>query len=569
MRNSGPIEAAQRRLLVGGLVVMAAVCSGSRGGTLRGIVREAGTQKPIRRVVVRAYEHGRSVAISTMTENDGSYIFSDVPPGSYAVCVAAEASFRAICAADIEVNENGATELNLQARRSVAVVGDSWLQAHQSFAQSYRAGGLALTALQIKAYGPARRVRVEVVEGDDAGGPAIGPARITEPVGGEGTTGVAWGGDEIPTTPGRVYTIRMSAVEADGWIPGVAGRGDVYGQGMAYFDGSPRPHTDLGIVVCEDDDGCRTSYGLLTAKRMYRAVSVGQVFEATSRNICYARARLKGIDAVPNYVRFSIHEDKPGGRQIGPSKAVAAEGNAVVAWGSKEVPVKPGREYYLHVESLTGREFLAAYQDDSYSGGAACFNGQIDGDKDLTAIVTGMTTEADSERLMAHPCQRGIVELSSPSFEDGVGKWRCDDQHGSVVGCDGGVVPYWVTRMFGWTNRKQGQDTRTVVYQKVNVAKGRRYSFSGWVYTDQRGGRSSDVKARLIALPAGGGDVRKSEMIESSQWYATAGCWRRGSVEFVAEANTVTVGFDLEQRFSLESNSLYVDGASLQWIEDQ
>lgn len=569
MRNSGLTHTLPRQLLVCGIAVAAAFCSVSKGETLRGLVREAGTNKPIRRVIVRAYEHGRSVAISVMTENDGSFVFSDVPPGRYAVCVAAEASYRAICAADVEVGQDEDAELNLRARRSIAIAGDSWLQAHRSFSQSYLAEGLGLTALQIKAFGPARQVRVEVLRGDDPEGQAIGPERITEPLGGERSTVLAWAGNEIPTIPGRIYTIRMSAVDTDGWIPGVAGRGDVYGHGAACFDNSPRPHTDMGIVVCEDADGYRTNYGLMTPMRMYRAVSAGQTFIATGKDICYARARLKGVDAVPNYVRFSIHKDKPGGRQIGPSKAVEAGENAMVAWGPQEVPVKPGEPYYLHIESLTGREFLAAYQDDSYTAGTACFNGRADGNKDLVAIVIGMTTEADFERLMAHRRQLGVVKLSSPSFEDGVGRWQWDKQHGSVTGCDGGVVPYWGTRMFGWTNRKQGQDARTVIHQTVKVVKGRRYSFSGWAYTHQKGGRSSDVKIRLIVLPAGGSDLRNNGLTDSSQWYATAGSWRRGSVEFVAEADTVTIGFCLEQRFSLESNSLYVDGASLQWIEDK
>ena len=122
----------------------------------------------------------------------------------------------------------------------------------------------------------------------------------------------------------------------------------------------------------------------------------------------------------------------------------------------------------------------------------------------------------------------------------------------------------WGTRMFGWTNVDRGEGSRSFVHQTVKVKKGRRYRFSGSVHTDHEGGRSSDVKVRLTVLPAGGTQWRDNDHIETSQWYATEGQWRRGSVEFVAAADVVTVGFDLEQRWNLPSSSLYVDGAYLE-----
>jgi hypothetical protein len=69
-----------------------------------------------------------------------------------------------------------------------------------------------------------------------------------------------------------------------------------------------------------------------------------------------------------------------------------------------------------------------------------------------------------------------------------------------------------------------------------------------------------------VAMPQGLDAVRDNKLIETSQWYATQGRWRRGSVRFKAQATFVTVGFDLEQRFNLESSSLYIDGAHLQRI---
>ncbi|MHC4742798.1 MAG: hypothetical protein ACYS8Z_12850 [Planctomycetota bacterium] len=517
-------------------------------------------------MMVRAYAHGRSIAVEAMTENDGSFLLEGLPRGKYAVCVASHEGRRPVCAAEIEVEDDEVKRVDLKAGRSFAVIGDSWLQGRPCFSQSYRATGLGLTMAQIKGFGPARRVDVQLLRGDGTNGRPVGPSRLSDSFGGEGSTVVAWGGGEAATVPGKMYTIKMSAYGGNNWIPSVAGGGDVFSEGLAYFGDIPSPHSDLGICICEDNDSLRTDYSLVGKGRMYRAVSLGQSFEALSRNITFASAALKGIDSAPGYIRFSIHEGGLGGRQIGPSKTVSPSSDAAVAWGPDEVVVRPGGKYYLHIESLSGKEFLAAYKGDTYSSGNAAFNGREAGDKDAVATVAGQITQEDYDRLMGLPTTIETIGLSSPFFEDGLGKWGRDGAQGAIVGCDYGVVPHWGTKMFGWTNEGKGEGARTVLYQKVKAEKGQWYVFSGWVYTDHRGGRSSDVKIRLLAAPGGRTSVRDNYLIETSQWYATEGRWRRGSVQFKAEADFAVVGFDLEQRFSLESSSLYVDGAHLQRI---
>jgi len=536
--------------------------AGSLGGTLR----DAVTGAAIRRVVVRAYAHGRSTAASAMTENDGSYLLEDLPGGEYAVCVGSLEGRRPVCVPEVQIEAEDVTNLDLKAGQSFAIIGDSWLQRRTSFAQSYRATGLGLTMARIKAFGPSRRVHIQLLRGDGMSGEPVGPSRTTDRVGGEGSTAIAWAGAEATTVPGQIYTIRMSADDGKTWIPGVAGGGDVFSLGSAYFGEIHSPYSDLGISICEDNDSLRTDYSLLGKGRMHRAVSAGQNFEALSENITFASATLKGIDSAPGYVRFSIHQGGLGGRQIGPSKAVAPSNSSAVAWGPDEVIVRPGQRCYLHIESLSGKEFLAACKSDTYALGSAVFNGREAADKDIIATVAGHIADADFDRLMQHPAKAETIPLSSPSFEDGLGKWRTDAPHGEIAGCSYGAVPCWGTRMFGWTNERKGEGTRAVIYQKVKVRKDEWYVFSGWVYTDHRGGRSSDVKIRLVAMPQGQDAVRDNKLIETSQWYATEGRWRRGSVRFKAQAGFVTVGFDLEQRFNLESSSLYIDGAHLQRI---
>ncbi len=71
---------------------MAVLPRANAAGSLAGKLSDAATGAGIRRVMVRAYAHGRSSAFSTMTENDGSYLLEDLPAprgqaGAYAVCV--------------------------------------------------------------------------------------------------------------------------------------------------------------------------------------------------------------------------------------------------------------------------------------------------------------------------------------------------------------------------------------------------------------------------------------------------------------------------------------------------
>lgn len=553
-------------IVVVACVAGASATSRADGGRLVGRVLDAQTGGPLHRVTVRAYAHGRSVASAAMSERDGGFVLADLPAGGYALCVPASDAHRPLCVPDVQVSAGATTTVDLKVRQSLFIDGDSWVQPYVSFAQSFRASGLGVTMARVKAFGPGRAVRVEVLDGDGPSHQAIGPARVTVPVGGEGEASVLWAGGEVPTTPGKSYTFRLSALSGQTWVPGVAGRGDAYAGGSAWFDGSPRPDTDLGLVLCEDNDSLRTNYAMIDGPRVYCVTAAGQTFTALSRSVTFASAMLAHTGGPPRYVRFSVHNGGPTGEQIGPSKAVAVNNDAAVAWGPDEVPVTPGRIYYLHIESFDGGSFFVGVQPDLYAAGQAVFDGTPTAERDLAAIVAGPLTDADFDRLNASPGRVDVVSLRNPSFEQGMAEWQRTEPIGDAVGCDGGVVPAWGGRMFGWTNQRKGENTRMIVFQQVTVQPGARYVFSGSVYTDHRGGRSSDVKTRLVVAPGGGVELRNYDKITSSQWYATEGQWRRGSVEFEATAEQITVGFELEQRWSLDSSSVYVDGAMLERI---
>lgn len=537
-----------------------AFCSG-----IIGQVKERNTQRPMSSVAVRAYEDGRSMASAAVSDNDGKYLITDLKPGRYAVCVGATDISRPQVTSVI-VPEKGNAEVNFSLSPSVKIEGDSWLQGYPVFYQSFQAVGLGLTGLKLKAYGPNRAVKVEVLEGEGPSGKPVGKSRITVPFGGEGEATVLWTGGEVPTIPGKTYTFKLSAPDGQTWIPGVAGRGDVYPDGQAYFGKNPRPFSDLGFAVFEENDSLSTSFAVAAGQRTILVRSVGQSFIARSKNILLASIALSSAVPKTVFVRISIHENGPGGKQIGSSKGIQVGGDAIVAWLPGEVQVIPGKKYYLHAESYDGTRFYAYEELDPYAKGAAFNDAVMDRRYDIAGWVVGELSESDQARLLKCPKSIKNIPLVNASFEQDLSGWTTTKSFGNAVGCDCGVLPSWGEKMFGWTNKGKGENSRTIIYQNVKVIKGKHYAFSGSVYTDHQGGRSSDQKIRLVVDTAG--KAKFDNSMESSQWYATEGAWRRGSVEFIAASNSVSVGFEMEQRWSLDCCSLYTDGARLDQIAE-
>ncbi|HUV04974.1 MAG TPA: carboxypeptidase regulatory-like domain-containing protein [Armatimonadota bacterium] len=536
-------------------------------GKIVGSVRDSGTRKTLAEIVVRAYAAGRSLAQTASTDNDGVFAMSDLPPGRYAVCVGVRNDSRPQVAW-VAVPEDGEAEVHFGLARSIEVEGDSWLQERPVFYQSFTASGLGVTSLKLKAFGPWRTVKAQMLDGDGISGTPIGPSRTTVRFGDEREAAVFWSGGELPTVPGKAYTFKMSAERGEPWIPGVAGRGDVYPLGKAYFGSEPRPLSDLGFTICEEKDNLGTSYAVSPGRRARLVRAVGQTFVARGKNILFASAFVSRATPYAAYVRFSIHENGPGGRQIGPSKGTSIGADTAVAWLPEEVNVTPGKTYYLHIESYEGGRFHAYEEPDAYAKGGAYNDAVLDRKYDLAAWISGELSESEQTRLFRHPKSVTAVPLANPSFENGLKGWTLTRDCGRAVECDGGIIPAWGAKMFGWTNKGAGEGWRTVVYQTAKVAKGRRYCFSGSVYTDHVGGRSCDQRVRLVANPAGKPDFAGGS-ITSSQWYATEGEWRRGSVEFTAQADVITVGFELDQLQNRDVCNLYADGAHLEQIAEE
>jgi hypothetical protein len=522
----------------------------------------------IKNVTVRACAEGRSILKSALTDANGGFRIENVPAGTYAVCVARSESWRPCVVTGIEVPEEGDAPVDVRVSRSFSVEADTWTRPYESVAQSYRATGLSLTGVRLKGFGGPRAVIVQVRDGQGPDAPALGPPRTTVPFGGEGTTSVVWSGGEVPTVPGNIYTIMMES-PGGGWQPAMSGPGDTYPEGMAWFDGMPRPYIDLGVTVTEDNDTFATSVNIYPDNRYHRSISAGQSFIARSANVLYASVPTEHIDNHPVYVRLSIHEGGPRGTQIGPSKVASVGGETAVAWNRGEVSLVPGEPYGFHIESTDGRYFRVGVAKDPYAKGNAFFNGRPDDAWDLGLVITGDLGAEDIARLWNVPGGGESVPLANPSFEDGLNGWTHQGSEAAVVGCTDAVIPPWGEKMFGYSAHRTGEDVINKVFQEIAVKPGSRYTLSASLLANQAGGRSSDVMAQLFIYPGTADSFTDDSKVVTSGRYATRGAWRRASVAHVPETETILVGVELWQRFPLTGNALYVDGFHLQKTEDQ
>src|SRR4030095_1363755 len=92
------------------LFSLASLCFGQSSGTLRGVVTLEISGSPVHNVKVSILQLKRAV----MTNDDGSYEFSDVPPGRYTVVAHLDRVPDAVAIADVSAGATATADLMLQ-----------------------------------------------------------------------------------------------------------------------------------------------------------------------------------------------------------------------------------------------------------------------------------------------------------------------------------------------------------------------------------------------------------------------------------------------------------------------
>ncbi len=132
-------------------------------------------------------------------------------------------------------------------------------------------------------------------------------------------------------------------------------------------------------------------------------------------------------------------------------------------------------------------------------------------------------------------------QLINGDFESGdtVGWQRaylCDAM--SVTRSTRRAAPVSGSYMFGGEHVYHYAGVREIIYQRVPVSRGTRWTFSGELFCHSADEDSEQARCRLVADPAG-----KAMFPITSDYHKSE--WKKYSISFAAESNAVTVGVEM------------------------
>lgn len=219
---------------------------------------------------------------------------------------------------------------------------------------------------------------------------AIHDATTDEQVGaardkrGDAADTFTWLHGEVPTVPGQSYYLRLWRPDGDEFSLNVSAQkgGRAYVPGHAFYDGRPMPDVDICSVIECDDDGLWTMVQRQpTDGKGHGSTDMGQTFKAIGSFVNVVTIFCTAIEGQYVKTRFSIHEDGPEGRQVGPTKTChpwnyRPMGQVYsVSWQPGEVPVTSGRTYYLKVLADEPGLYAFTSKNNRYPLGRCYFGG--------------------------------------------------------------------------------------------------------------------------------------------------------------------------------------------------
>jgi hypothetical protein len=172
---------------------------------------------------------------------------------------------------------------------------------------------------------------------------------------------VAYHSDEISLKPGKTYAVRFwrdpSSVAETFTIVARSDKGDGYRNGHLYRGNDPLEKLDAYAYISGGAPGTVVNHAPVGDPGMKKfagsAQRFGQTFRASGTSLAgidtiYADGNVKP-PSIP--IQFQMY-DRPGGQPIGPAREcyglpLTFQARAAAVWMPGEVPLVPGRTYYL------------------------------------------------------------------------------------------------------------------------------------------------------------------------------------------------------------------------------
>lgn len=312
----------------------------------------------------------------TVTGPSGLYEFGGIPAGEYIMEVAGR------IVPGVRVDDDRTTIVDYARQPGLSFEQELWGPSRVRFAQSFVATGTAVTSFSLWRASGNSRLRVSLYEDSPSGRRVAGPYETPE--------SLTWicaadlPAEQFRTEPGRRYAIELDASDGKPWACSMPRIGDVYPDGIAYFDGVPHAESDLGIAINEQRPGLIV---IAAAREDLHFIkegpgsgtcrTAGQTFVATTPNVLTAYSNC-GFNGPPADFVYSVHEDGPGGRQIGPAGRTRMVSNwgSTVVWFPDAIPLTIGQRYYLEYRRADGEPFFSYLSAPVYEEGEAYRDGK-------------------------------------------------------------------------------------------------------------------------------------------------------------------------------------------------
>jgi len=313
----------------------------------------------------------------TITGPSGLYEFGGLEAGEYIMLLHGK------IVPYVRVEDGKTTVVDQATQPKFALETEVWGPPRVKFAQTFVATGTRITGYSLWRTSGNSKLIASLYEDSPEGKRIAGPVTSEKDM-----TWICWTSlptEGFVTVPGKKYAFELIAADDKPWNMGGPRHGDVYPEGFAYFDGVPHPESDLGLTLNEDLPGLMT---IVSARDDQHYIAegpgsgsctvAGQTFIANTTNAIKAWANCGFNDGVQEFI-FSIHEDGPGGKQVGPAphtKMVTNWGSDVI-WFPGAVKLEVGKQYYLQYRRVDGKPFFSYLSSDQYKKGRAFRDGKM------------------------------------------------------------------------------------------------------------------------------------------------------------------------------------------------
>ncbi|MBN1855147.1 MAG: carboxypeptidase regulatory-like domain-containing protein [Pirellulales bacterium] len=369
---------------------------------------------------------------------DGYYRIDHIPAGDYSIYVNQPDFFASPqVVPDIRVPDTGLVHVNVDLDVDYSTYfrdSGQWTDWQWDRYQTFTATGTAIRGISWVMAGwglyQDKTARVRVLE--DNGNPDVRQWRRI----GERTDGnlasdsdewVRWISGDVPITPGTRYAVN---IHIDGGMAIYKRDKDArsYQGGQAYDQNGNPSNFDLCITVFTDHDEQVTHTTLSPGPGAF----VGELFDTRwSQSFVAAGSSLAAADLFAASgmsdleLTWRIRRDGPDGPQIGPTKRTqgayfASTTDLVgVSYNPGEVPLIPGKTYYIEATQLAGFTPFVMQPGERYQDGTAFQNGSPTTYDLSMTIVEYPIPEPPSSILMLTTLLPWVLLLRSPAF------WKC------------------------------------------------------------------------------------------------------------------------------------------------